>query len=57
MGTLVVSSPIMIVISVILICVEIGPLGLLAVVFFIISSILNKDVMIKSFMLRGSLLV
>ena len=56
MGTFLVSSPVMIVASMALIIVEIGPIGLVTPIFFVIGSIIQQKINTAAFALRRLLL-
>ncbi|KAL4440937.1 hypothetical protein ABPG74_009350 [Tetrahymena malaccensis] len=56
LGTFLVSSPIMVVVSMALIIVQIGPIGLVAPVFFIFGTFLQKKINAAAFALRKVLL-
>ncbi|KAL4488821.1 hypothetical protein ABPG72_016474 [Tetrahymena utriculariae] len=56
LGTFLISSPIMVVVSMALIIVQIGPIGLVAPVFFIFGAFLQKKINAAAFAIRKILL-
>jgi len=56
MGTFLVSSPVMIVASMALIIIEIGPIGIVTPIFFVIGSIIQQKINTAAFALRRLLL-
>ncbi len=57
MSAFLITSPVMICISLILICVEVGVIGLITPVFFVLAAMFNNKITSYAFMLRRNLLL